>query len=47
MIVVHEQAATIAPGHVIEIPAPVPAKPLPTIPAAPPVVSPNDDDTPI
>jgi hypothetical protein len=47
MIVAHKQAATIAPGHVIEIPAPVPAKPLPTIPAAPPGVSPIDDDTPI
>ena len=47
MIVAHEQAATIAPGHLIEIPAPVPAKPLPTIPAAPPGVSRIDDDTPI
>ena len=42
-----QQVVTIAPGHVIEIPAPVPARPLPTIPAPPPGVSPIDDDTPI
>ena len=48
MIVAHEQqVATIAPGHVLVIAAPVPAAPAPTIAAAPPDVSPNGDDTPI
>ena len=42
-----QQAVTIEPGHVLVISMPVPAQPLPTIPAAPPDMSPNDDDTPI
>ena len=48
MIVAHrQQAATIAPGHVLVFATPALAKPLPTIPAPPPDVSPFDDDTPV
>jgi len=48
MIVAHQQqAAMIAPGHVFVIAAPARARPLPTMPAAPPGLSPIDDDTPV
>jgi hypothetical protein len=45
-VVSHQQQATIAPGHVIEIPAPAAASSSPGVPTTPPRLPEAGDATP-